>query len=79
MRVCDLSTGVGRMAHAFTKLKEQWGTIKSQWKDDASRHFEETHLKPIPPQMLFMQGAVQRLAEVVERAAKELDDRAEET
>lgn len=77
MRVCDLNTGIGRMTHAFSKLKEHWSAAKEVWRDEAARQFEEQHLKSVPNQMQFLLGAVQRLQEVVHQAARDLDDRDE--
>ncbi len=75
MRMCDLATGAGRLKHAAKQLMERWAETKEHWNDSASRQLEETHLNPIVPQLQFTLAALQRLAEVLEKAEQECDDR----
>lgn len=77
MRVVDLNTGLARLTQAFTDLKDRWGEAKGAWNDDVSRDFEKTQLQPILPQMQLLSAAAQRLAEVVEKAVKECEDKPE--
>ena len=79
MKVCDLNTGLGRLAEGFSQLKERLAEVKTHWNDEAIRQFEKNHLQEIPARMQLMLAAVQRLAEVVERAERECEDRPEET
>ncbi len=75
MRVCDLHTGLGRLAEAFSDLKERWEEVKEVWKDDTRRHFEETHLKPISREIQQLITATQQLQQAVDGAVQECDDR----
>ena len=79
MKVCDLNTGLGRLAEGFSQLKERLAEVKSHWNDDALRQFEQNHFPEIPARMQRMLAAVQRLADVVDRAERDCDDRPEET
>ena len=79
MKVCDLNTGLGRLAEGFSQLKDRLAEVKTQWNDEAIRQFEKNHLQEIPARMQLMLAAVQRLAEVVERAERECEDRPEES
>jgi len=78
MRVCDLNTGVGKLSQAYSKLKEQWAQTQVHWQDDTCRRFEEEHLREIPARLQFLLAGVQRLAEVLEKAERECEDRADE-
>ena len=78
MRICDLQTGSGQLAQAFSHLKESWTEAKAHWHDDASRAFEEKHLREIPARLQLMTAAVQRLADALAKAERECEDRAEE-
>jgi len=79
MRVCDLNTGMGRVAQAFSKLKEDWAMVGEHWHDDSSRQFEKTHLQPIPPKLQQLISSVQRLASVLEAAERECGDNPEDS
>ncbi len=74
MKICDLNTGMGRLNQAFAHLKEKWAEAKTHWHDEASRQFEEQHLRPIPTQLQLTVAAVNRLAEVLEKAERECED-----
>ena len=78
MRICNLSDGLGQIRHAFADLNERWAETKEHWSDEASREFEETYLQPIPGQLQMLMTAVQGLSAIVEKAAKELDDKTEQ-
>ncbi len=78
MRVCDLHTGLGRLAEAFSDLKERWGEVREVWQDEACRGFEETHLAPIPQQLQQLIAATQQLRQTVDGAVNDCDDRASE-
>ena len=75
MRVCDLNTGSGRLMRAAKTLREQWAEANSQWDDAASRQIDQAFVKPMGPEIQMTLSAIQRLAEVLEQAEKECDDR----
>jgi uncharacterized protein YukE len=78
MKICNLADGLGQLTHALAELNQRWRESQLHWNDEASRDFEETHLRPIPGQMQTLVAAVQALASTVEKAGRELDDRGDE-
>jgi hypothetical protein len=74
MRICDLNSGVGQLTQAFSDLKDRWSEAKSHWNDDVRKQFEATHLAEIPTRLTQLLGAAQRLAEVLDKAAKDCGD-----
>ena len=75
MRICDLQAGLGQLAQAHTQLCERWHEAQEHWRDEASRQFEETHLREIPARLQLLLAAAQRLAGVLEQAERECGDR----
>jgi hypothetical protein len=74
MTICDLQTGLGQIAQAAKQLQAGVAVAKAHWNDEASRHFEEQHLREIPARLQQFAAAVQRLAAAVERAERECGD-----
>jgi hypothetical protein len=74
VRHCDLVTGLGRIQRAAADLKEQWLESRVQWDDKARRDFERNHLQTLAPQITLVAAAVHEMAEILERAEKELED-----
>ena len=74
MKICDLSSGAGQLTRAANKLRERWADTKNHWNDENSRQLEEHHLQPLVPQIQMTLAALQRLAEVLERAERECED-----
>ena len=74
MKTCDLTSGVGRMKQATKILREQWLLTREVWTDETARKFEEQFLQPLLPQMQLTLAAVNRFAEVMEKAEKECGD-----
>lgn len=74
MRICDLSTGSGRLLRATTHLKETWAATKEHWNDAARNEFQEKHLEELAPLLTLTMAAVNRFSESVEKAEKELID-----
>jgi len=74
MTICDLQTGLGQIAHAASQLQAGWASAKTHWSDEASRNFEEAHLREIPARLQLLVAAVQRLATAVEQAERECQD-----
>lgn len=79
MKLCDLQSGSGQLAQAFSHLKESWSEAQTHWHDEASRAFEERHLREIPARLQLLTAAVQRLADALAQAERECEDRVEET
>ena len=76
MTICDLQTGLGQLAQAQTRLREQWAEAKTHWHDQASRQFEEQHLAEIPARLQLLAAAVQRLAAVLAEAERDCGEEA---
>jgi hypothetical protein len=74
MKTCDLQTGLGQLAHASQQLAEAWTAAKAQWSDEASRKFEEQHLREIPARLRLLVAATQRLAVAVEQAERDCSE-----
>jgi hypothetical protein len=74
MTICDFQTGLGQIAHATSQLQAGWASAKTHWNDEASRNYEEAHLREIPARLQLFAAAVQRLAATVERAERECQD-----
>jgi hypothetical protein len=79
MKISDLSSGVGQLTQSYAKLNECWVEVKDSWNDGVRREFEETHLAEIPLRVRQVLSAAQRLAEVLDQARRDLDDRPLET
>ena len=75
MRIADLDSGLGQLAHAFAELEVRWARAQEHWHDDASRQFEELHLAPIPTRLKLLVAAAQNLNATIAEAVAELDDR----
>ena len=74
MKTCDLETGLGQAAHAATRLQAAWAAAKGHWNDEASRRFEEQHLRGIPARLEQFAAAVQRLRTAIERAERDCSE-----
>jgi hypothetical protein len=77
MKICNLTDGLGQLAHAMAELNERWTETQMHWNDETSREFDAVHLRPIPTQMQTLVAAVQALSATVEKAGRDLDDRGE--
>ena len=74
MKICDLQSSAGRLSRVTRELKECWASTKEHWIDQKGLEFEETHLRPILPEVTMALAAVHRLNEVLERVERELED-----
>lgn len=77
MRICDLVTGIGRLKRATSQLKDHWGETREHWSDNIRHEFEEKHLTPLPAEITLAVASIQRLAELLEQAERELQDEME--
>ena len=78
MRVCDLTTGLGRLQRSMAKLKEAWAETQETWNDKASHEFSEKFLKPMPAQFTQAAAVIHSLFEVLSEGEKALEDRRNE-
>ncbi|NDC62575.1 MAG: hypothetical protein EBZ59_00985 [Planctomycetia bacterium] len=74
MRVGDLSSGASKMALALKHLKIKWDSATATWNDHTSKAFHEEHIEPLTPSVKETLEAIGRLAEVLARAAHDVDD-----
>jgi hypothetical protein len=74
MRVADLSGGAAKLANALKQLHIKWAVAKDTWDDARSRSFHETHIEPLMPDVKDMLDALGRLAEVLDRACRDVAD-----
>ena len=77
MSICDLHSGQGQLAHAFSQLKDRLSEIKSDWNDATLQQFEATHLAPIPGRLQQLMSALQQLSETLAAAERDCEDRPE--
>lgn len=69
----NLYDGKAALALAAKKLKLRWNEAQQDWNDSVSRRFERDHLAPLEPQINTVIQAIDRLADILQRA--ELDCR----
>ena len=74
MRMCDLSSSLGRLQRLTIKLKDHWHATQEHWSDETARQFQEQYLESLVPQIATTVTATQRLVELLEQAERELDD-----
>jgi hypothetical protein len=77
MKICDLTSGLGRLQRNAARLKERWHETRTVWMDETRRQFQEQHLDPLPPQISMVLAATQRLTESLEQAEKACADESE--
>lgn len=70
----DIFSGIGRFQRATAKLREKWTEAQSQWNDQTSRDFEKTYLQPLPGRIALTVAAIQKMADVLQQAVRELED-----
>ena len=74
MRVGDLSGGASKLANAIKQLHIKLEVARETWDDARSRSFHETHIEPLMPDVKDMLDALGRLAEVLDRACRDVAD-----
>ncbi|MBX7168328.1 MAG: hypothetical protein K1X74_18475 [Pirellulales bacterium] len=67
----SLQDGRGRLIHAIRTLRLRWDATREDWDDAASRDFARLRLDPIVPKVASTLQAVERLAEVLNKAHEE--------
>jgi hypothetical protein len=78
MRVGDLSSGASKMANALKQFNIKWESAKETWNDTRAKAFQKDNVEPLLPAVKETLDAVGRLAEVLDRAIRdvsEVDDR----
>ena len=68
MKVCDLTSGTGRLQKATRDLVQQWEKTKESWQDGTRRELEERHLQPINPKVRLLLSHATQLMETLQKA-----------
>lgn len=76
MNACDLSTGASKLALALKQLGIKWEQAGDTWNDATAKQFHEEFLVPLTPEVKQTLEAIGRLAEVLDRAERDVSDQA---
>lgn len=74
MRACDLTTGTGKLRHAFRMLEQVRQETEEHWKDANGRNFFENYINPLEPKGNAAINSVNHLAQVfakIEQACRD--------
>jgi uncharacterized protein YukE len=74
MRVGDLASGAAKLALALKHLGIKWDEASETWNDSAAKAFHKEFIEPLTPDVKQMLEAVGRLAEVLDRAGRDVSD-----
>lgn len=74
MRICDLHSGTIKLTKAAKRLRDQWATTRGTWTDMNAIEFEQQHFLELTPQLALTLAAVQKLADILDRAGRDLTD-----
>jgi hypothetical protein len=74
MNACDLSSGAAKLALALKQLGIKWEQAGETWDDSAAKGFHEEFLAPLTPDVKQTLEAIGRLAEVLDRADRDVSD-----
>lgn len=75
MKIGDLSSGASKLANALKQLGLKWESAKETWHDTRARAFHKDNVEPLVPAVKETLDALGRLAEVLDRAARDVSDR----
>ncbi|MGA1618789.1 MAG: hypothetical protein EBS83_07815 [Planctomycetia bacterium] len=74
MSSCDLSSGAAKLALAVKHLGIKWDQATDTWNDATAKQFHEEFLVPLTPEVKQMLEAIGRLAEILDRAERDVGD-----
>lgn len=74
MRAGDLSSGASKLANALKQLNLKWDAATDTWNDGRAKTFHKDHVEPLLPAVKDMLDALGRLAEVFDRAERDVSD-----
>jgi hypothetical protein len=74
MRVGDLSSGASKLANAIKQLNIKWDVASEGWHDVRSKSLHKDHIEPLTPSVKETLDALGRLAEVLDRAIRDVSD-----
>jgi uncharacterized protein YukE len=73
----DLTAPAGRIELALKTLRTTVAAVESQWRDQAQRQFQETHLTSLEPNVRSMLDAISQLDDVLNAAGRQCGDESE--
>ncbi len=74
MKVGDLSSGASKLANALKQLNLKWDAATDTWNDGRAKGFHEENVEPLLPAVKDMLDALGRMAEVFDRAQRDVSD-----
>ncbi len=74
MRVGDLSSGASKLANSLKQLNLKWDAATDTWNDWRAKSFHKDNVEPLLPAVKDTLDALGRLAEVFDRAARDVSD-----
>ena len=74
MRVGDLSSGASKLANALKQLNLKWEVAGEGWHDVRAKAFQKDNIEPRTPSVKETLDALGRLAEVLDRAIRDVSD-----
>lgn len=74
MRVGDLSSGASKLANALKQLGIKWDMATEGWHDVRAKAFHKDNIEPLTPSVKETLDALGRLAEVLDRAIRDVSD-----
>ncbi|MFM8735311.1 MAG: hypothetical protein ACKOC8_08975 [Pirellulales bacterium] len=74
MRVGDLSSGASKLANAIKQLNLKWEVASEGWHDARAKAFHKDAIEPLTPSVKETLDALGRLAEVLDRAIRDVSD-----
>jgi uncharacterized protein YukE len=74
MRVGDLSSGASKLANALKQINLKWEAAAETWHDARAKAFHKENVEPLLPNVKDTLDALGRLAEVLDRAARDVSD-----
>jgi uncharacterized protein YukE len=74
MRAGDLSSGASKLANALKQLNLKWDAATDTWNDGRAKAFHKENVEPLLPAVKEMLDALGRLAEVFDRAERDVSD-----
>jgi uncharacterized protein YukE len=74
MKVADLSSGASKLANALKQLNIKWESAKDTWRDSRAKTFQKDNVEPLLPAVKETLDALGRLAEVLDRAARDVSE-----
>jgi hypothetical protein len=71
----ELRASATRLQKSAHWLGQRWADTSQTWQDQVSREFAEEFLWPIMPQIKLSLAAIQEMADVLDKAQRECEDR----